>query len=339
MMIKGFLLYLLLSCPFVECIIGYNCDKPKRKPLRYSSTDVQQCPEKIEGWFEEGVPVSVQLIQIPSKETMTAYKCSVAVETVVEYCGRTDSIRYGGQEVLGKNEAYVMPIEDCNRLVHNQVMTYKSHTWPAKALYFSKDVVVQGSRDEVGATCTAAEPFESHGRNFTHSILRNIVSVHLTREDLEYNSQKLKVNLDDHEVAVTKEAFSGTTATWLWNDPSRTCSAGENMREGYTGEGLLYKPVNPNLPQMLLVNNKEKKQIFGIELGGQEDRCKFTVFKTQLQEIRVSLNITKSHNWKIPNLRPTSVTSISAEDNLQGLLGYNFVSITNKVSKRLKLLL
>ena len=321
-----------------KCLIAYNCDTYKNEDLmRFSSTKVEECPTDLKGWYQTPQPIELQIIRIPKVEKMKISKCVIEVETVAHYCGNVDSIAYSGPIVLGKNERHIMSIEDCQNLVRYGEFNYKGHSFQTDKRHFSKDFVVQGDRNEEAGSCTHSATFTSHGKKFTHSLLRNIVSVWVYEdEEITYNSVDQEVTLDGSEVPITLEGYRSTMATFVWRDPTRDCRVGKNMREGYYGAGTLYIPNNPNLPQMVLVNSKETEQTFGLELRSQERECNFKFYGTQLSTVKVSLNTTNDgHNWRIPSLRSETLEDVNPEDNLNALVGHNFVVFTSKTTDAL----
>ena len=326
---------LVFCCGHTDSLIGYDCTNEPEEMLRYSAVDVDVCPEDIHGWYEEPERVELQVIRSPEEAKMKLSKCQVLVDTYAHYCGNVDSIQYGGPIVLGEDEPYMMHHEDCYNLIRYGVMTYKEETFQTNGNnYFTKDLTVKGSSDPEAGTCTHSAAFTSHDQDFTHSILRNVIKVSLIEDaEVTYNFLDQEVVLDNKPVPVTNEHVSTTEATYYWSNPIRDCDAGENMREGFYGVGNLYRPTNPSLPQMLLINIDSSKQTFGLELRSQRNECGFTLYNTQLDEVMVSINLTNDgNNWRVPGLTKETLEDVDPVENLESLVTYNFVVLTNDVS-------
>ena len=333
---KTSLLFLFLLVRSGESLLGYDCSIQDQIPLKFSSTNVMECPN-FQGWYEKEEPVTLQLIKTPKEEKVTLSVCTVNVTTIAQYCGRFQNWQYGGAITLGRDEAYTMTKEECQKLIHNHEISYKGETWHVKKQHFSRDIVTKGFRDAERGTCVASEPFVSHNKHFPHHTLREILTVAVTEQEYSYDVEEKTMKIDEQDVPVDEEFHSSTKASYLWSDPSKTCDVGGHLKQGFYGVGLLFKPTNPNLPQMILVNDEKNGQVFGIELKTKFDKCGYSLYNTQLKEVKVAINITETvgQKWKIPRLQGTNLQQVDPVTNLQSLVGYNFVSLTSKLSDAL----
>ena len=164
---------LILLRVSIVALFGYDCGKQYLSTKKYSAVDVEPCPE-INGWYEDPIPVELQLVRVPKKETFVATICDVKVTRIVQYCGELDSIVYGTPIILEKNKPFRMSKYNCERLVNNKEMNYEGYSWPVSDLEFTKDLVIRGSRDAETGSCTASEPFEKNNKHFKHHVMREV---------------------------------------------------------------------------------------------------------------------------------------------------------------------
>ena len=329
---KTFICALLISfTPSSRGLVGYDCGKQWQGTEKYSATEVEECPQ-IEGWYKEPVPVEVQLIRQPHKLKLKTTVCDVKVNKIVHYCGRLDSLQYGIPIQLETGKHHKMSQRECSNLVNKQQMEYKGeifHVDPEKK-EFSRDIVTKGKRDAEAGTCTAAAPFRANNQAFDHHVMREVIQVTIREEELEYKVADKAVIIGKVPVPLEDEYFQSERFTYIWRDPTQECDEGGHMFEAFYGTGVLYEPTNPNLRQMILVNHPASSQTFGIEMRQLTKKCKTEIYSTQLDEVKIAINVTRSLTkrdfWRIPNLPRTRLQDVNPVQNLQALVGYNYVS-------------
>ena len=316
---------------WIDCgngLLGYDCGKQYLSTKKYSATEVEECPE-IPGWFDDPIPVEIQLIRIPKKEILKAKVCEVRVTKIVHFCGKLDSLLYGVPIMLEKDKPFKISKRDCERLVREKMMTFAGESWYTDEKEFSRDIVVHGSRDAESGTCSAAT-FRSNGKAFEHHVMRKVVSVRILDEDYEYNYEDQAVRINKHVIALTDGYYETDFRTLIWDNPYKQCTLGSNFKKAYEGKGLLYRPTNTNLLDMILVHHESTSQTFGVELKSVYSRCGHTMYSTQLQDVKITVNRTEYNggdsSWKIHDLPATNLQYVDPVQNLKALVGFNYVS-------------
>ena len=309
-------------------LIGYDCGKQYKGTKAYSLTEVEQCPE-IPGWFQDPIPVELQLIRIPKKETLKTTVCELRKTKIVQYCGKLDSLIYGVPIILEKDKPYAMSKLDCEQLVKNKQFSYGGETWYTDATQFSKDIMVKGFRNEETGSCTA-DSFRSHGKYFDHHVMRDIITVNIVEESHQFNYEEKAVKFNHQVVPLDEEFYDDSTRTIIWENPFQTCQFGSNFRLAFEGKGMLYRPTNTNLLDMVLVHHVGTSQTFGIEIKSQDSKCGHTMYSTQLEHVKITLNLTEYNGgetaWRVTNLPRTRLEDVDPVQNLKSLVGYNYVS-------------
>ena len=330
-----FLVCLILILKNTEAIIGYDCGGAQYKSyLRYSAVNVQSCPA-IEGWFKQEIPVDIQLIRVPKKEKVKVYVCDVRVTTIARFCGRTDSLLYGTPLVLQRDAPHLMTKSQCQNLVYNQQMEYEGEVWTSKKKFFTKDVVTIGSRDAQKGTCKAGPIFKKNNKTFTSHFLRNIVTVHIKEFEIEYVYRDQTITLKRKPVDLSEEYHSSDSQVMVWKNPYQSCEEGSNMKQMYSGAATLFKPSNPDLPDMVLVNKTDTNQVFGIEIGQPTSTCRYDMYDTNLLDVKITLNyshINDDNSWKVPGLDETSLKHVDPVQDIKALSTFNFANSAKKLS-------
>lgn len=337
MVIIIFALAVSLSRP-TQSLQGYDCGHQHGSYKPYSAENVEACPA-LDDWDPVVKPVEAQVIRSSKQDTLEAYECQLRVTNIAEYCGRLESAAYGAPVELETKAFKLMDPADCKLLNEKNVMTFRYGDNKVEKFYtfgkgsFSRQIMTRGNRTNTG-DCRA-EDFTEGDRHFPHHTLRTIIEGKVIKKKIKFNRKYRLVTINEKEIEVDQQ-YSYQRSTIIWNSPEDSCKLG--MHSLFEGYGSLYEGNKVyDHPSMVLVQNSE--QTFGLQLGEVTNLCGSDVFKTNIQDLYVTVNETKQLNsglyWYISKLQYQKA-KVDELQNLKSMMTRNFITYSRVFSDAVK---
>ena len=330
----------LLMVVFIplNALEGFDCGHQYKEYKTFDASHVEKCPD-FEDWFPIIEPKHVQILRSTRIDEIEVRECRILVTQIADYCGSTNSEGVGVSIEVKTNSWTKMLPQDCKKLDDEEIMTYrfgddKNITWDTHGKgRFSREILERGDSDEHG-NCIG-EDFTIGNHHFNNHVLRTIVFGQVIKHKVRFNANYQQVEINGERIPV-KERYSYQRSTIIWDDPEKTCST--NIFELYKGAAQLYKSDDPTISSMLLVEDFADQSIFGLEIKDQVHICKHEVYKTNIQDVYITMNETFLNSglyWEITEVTEAG-SQVDEVQNLKALLTKNFVTYGVAFSEALK---
>lgn len=268
----------------------YDCDDHHTTYATIDLTEPEPCIDPTRT-YQPPVNVTVQLLQMDSHASVTAYQCKVVIDKYVSRCG-FDSISYGTiASVVGK--VHEVTNDDCRIMARDRVFVYKGRTFkvdyntPFESRYFTQGYLDDAHKCFSQSTCV------SGGKSYENCVEE-------TRLRIQLRAQKGQVDPTTSTLKVfgVRAPFQDLTfkdieiGTVVWRAQKLTCK--ETVNELYLGVAQLHRlgPHGHRQGQkgdLLLINNAKTKQYAGIILRQEKKVCGQSGWATQINGLSVIL--------------------------------------------------
>ena len=272
--------------------LTYDVDDPDASITTLDLTDTQECPD-VEGLYDEGTNVTIQVIQTASELPITTSICKVVVSKTVTHCG-FDSITYPTiHTILEEN----VPIEakqckeafDKKRItIWDQVIQIREDRESTDHLYYSV-----GHVDPDG-TCYTESRFRS-GRRYYYNAYEQThlrVTIRETVGIIDLTQSEPTAIIEGvHDLASKGHLLDPKLGTAVWGLTQPKCNDQESLL--YEGVGRLFKPTkNTSLvKEMLLIDDQLTDQHAAYLLKEPNHLCSGTrgptVRRTHIKEVSI----------------------------------------------------